>query len=185
MKFSILLIALFCLTSVTLQAQGGRFFIDAPAFYAQSTDFSKIKEAVGLGAQGGFSYGGHHYKLGVAAGVDANANLLSTGKFSEKVDFKPYAQLEFGAGFFRTNGQKCSIHNRNAYTAMPVAIIRHDFTSKKSMFLIGAELSYFNIRDMVKNTELFLNINYNAASKAVGGAFGMRIFFNLNNLGDR
>ncbi len=182
MKSYLLLCSFFFLTLTSSNAQGGRFFIDIPAFYIQAADFSKINQAFGLGTQLGASFGGHHYKIGLAGGVDANASLAGTGKFSEKIGFNPYAQFELGAGLFRTNGQKCAVHNHNAYTAMPVGIVRYDFSTKKMAVLAGAQLSYFNIRDMVKNTELFLNLNYDITNKAAGGALGMRVFFNLNNI---
>ncbi len=121
---------------------------------------------------------------GVIFSMDPQAS-----KVQETFVTNPYVLLEAGAGKFRTNGAQCAKTKSKAYTAMAKAGMRYYFISDelspeavapdKFDVLVGAELGYFFIRDVFRNTEVFLDGYYHVNSKIISANFGFKMFLNL------
>ena len=161
-----------------------RVFIDAPSFYLLTNDVSKIAENSGLGLDLGAAVGTHSVMGKLSAG------LTVTTDFSKEIDVKdglvynPFVKLEGGAGLYRSNGNKCSKTHASAYSLIGKAGVQYIFNKdleKKFSPIVAIEASFFYIRDMVKNSEVFLEPQYNISTKTLGVSFGFRRFYNLTS----
>lgn len=159
-----------------------RLFLDVPALYLRSVDLQNFTDRVGVGGDVMMNVGTHY--LAARAGGGAIMSLQPASEdLKGSIITSPYARIEVGAGPFRTNGNQCSNTHSNAFTAQLRFGMLYDFQAKQADFPLAVELGYFFIRDMVKNTELFLRSDYYTKGEKVTLDFGMRFFLNLPNIG--
>lgn len=160
------------------QSQNLRYFLDAPALFVHSPDLKNIDDRVGLGGEFLMNFATHHFVgrvgFGAAETVQPKADDLQ-----KSLRTSPWARVEIGLGLYRTNGQKCSRTNANAWSAMALGGVVHDFQSKKTNALVGAEFGHFFIRDVRRNTEIFLRGGMLLPENRPTADFGFRVFFNL------
>ncbi len=182
MSKKIILLAFVALQTFTfLSAQDLRIFADAPSFYAHTTDLQKVKDNVGAGLAVGFNIGTHNLMARLSGGTTAGVRIKDDSNIDfNKINWAPYIRVEAGAGFFRTNGDQCALHNQNAYSLLPKVGAQYHFGDKQMQFLVGLELAYFRIRDMSRNSEFFIDPIYNLTTQKLGLDVGFRTFFNLN-----
>ncbi len=163
-----------------------RSFIDAPSIYLYSPDVQNITKVFGAGIDAGYVLGSHNLMVGIRGGTLAQfLNNTVTSKLDGPT-WLPFARLDAGAGLFRTNGDHCSLTQRNAYSAFVKGSLIYNFSDVYTDKLhprIGVELSYFRLRDMVKNSEIFIDPGYNISTKLVDFNIGFRYFYNMNNVG--
>jgi hypothetical protein len=184
---AILFLALLFVFSTTYSQ--GRHFFDVPSIYVYSPDVKNLTSVFGAGADVGYVFGTHNLMIGVRGGSTAQ---FVNDKISSKLTgptWLPYARIDAGAGLFRSNGNHCSITQQNAYTAIAKFSLIYNFSSSipsdsKLQPRIGVELTYFRIRDMFKNSEIFLDPGYNLKSKTIDFNFGMRYFLNMKYAND-
>ncbi len=167
---------------------GPRLFLDIPNIYATVPDVENVKNQLGLGAETAFNVGSHWSVARVGGGamftLDPQAEELQ-----ESFLATPYVLFEAGAGMYRSNGNRCAKTKQKAFTALGKVGLRYTFNPKEVRdlttengvldYTVGAEFGYFFIRDMFKNTELFLNGAYLTQSKVVMGNLGIKFFLNL------
>ena len=177
-KFITLLLTL--ITFSNIQAQEARLFLDIPSIYLHSSDLEAIANHAGAGADLGFGIGTHHLMGRIQGGTTMTADFESDA-IDETIDFQPFARLEAGAGLWRTNGKRCSVHNSNAFTAMAKGGLQYLFSAEEDnvQYTLGIELSYFRIRDYKNNMELFLDGGLNMTTEKLYANFGFRHFLNL------
>lgn len=193
LKWTLLVLLLAAWSQAYSQYTGPRYFWDIPSIYATSLDALNFTDRVGLGAETTFniaSYWGTS-RLGGGSTFTINPNAADV---TDSFLAIPYFLVEGGAGMYRTNGNKCSVTNANAFTAMPVIGIRYDLQSKALVAAsendlygfkwgIGAELGWFLIRDVVRNTELVLRGTYYPQIDQLSLNFGFKFFLNMRELG--
>lgn len=196
MKKSFLLLAAFSAFFAISQAQntGPRLFLDIPIIHLASPDVTLVANRIGIGAGTAMNVATHWSTARIGGGAIFSMDPQSKDVESTFVT-TPYALLEVGAGKFRTNGNQCNHTKQKAFTAMAKAGMRYAFISKalepegvapeKFDITVGAELGYFFIRDVFKNTEVFLDGNYFVNSKIIGVNFGFKMFLNLRADRDR
>ena len=166
-----------------------RYFLDAPAFYLIAPDAKHIADRAGLGLNVAMNIATYNATLrfggGAASTVGPKADDLGESVLMHYNGF-----VESGFGLYRSNGDRCAKDNRSAYTAMVVGGLRYDYPNKELGesvaatpngfdYTVGAELGYFYIRDIIRNTEYTLRGDYFVKAKTVGAQFGIKIFFNL------
>lgn len=178
MKKLLLLLPLCCLLNLGAQAQQLRMFLDVPSVYLHSPQLDAIQNNAGLGMDVGFGLGTHYLMSRLSAGTMVTADFQSD-EIEKSVLWLPFVRLEAGAGLWRSNGNKCSRHDSNAFTALAKGGMQYAFQAQEMQFTVGAELGYFRIRDYFRNVELFLDGGYNVTADALYGSFGMRYFLNL------
>ncbi|MFN0037758.1 MAG: hypothetical protein ACKVUS_22070 [Saprospiraceae bacterium] len=197
MKQPILLLAAFAAFATIAQAQyttGPRLFFDIPIIHLAAPDVTLVGNRVGLGAATAMNVATHWSTARIGGGA-----VFSMDPQSKEVQktfvTMPYVMLEAGAGKYRTNGAQCSKTKQKAFTAMAKAGIRYAFISdalepegvapEKFDVTVGAELGMFFIRDIFKNTEVFLDGNYHVNSKIISANFGFKMFLNMRADRDR
>jgi hypothetical protein len=176
----------------TLRGQNAvpRLFLDAPEIYLTVPNVNKEgsfdRSGAGVGAT--MNVANYHatgrvgaYFLGTtqpkAEDIQA-ATILNFGGF-----------VEGGAGYYRTNGNRCAKDFRGAYTAMLVGGLRHNSTTKSLVnaadktlgldYTAGLEFGYFYIRDIIRNTEFTLRGDYYFKQELIGVRLSMKVFWNL------
>jgi hypothetical protein len=197
MKKSFLLFAAFAAFITIIHAQGNRgprLFLDVPIVHLAAPDVNLIANRIGAGVGTALNIGTHWSTARIGGGAIFSMDPQSRELESTFVT-TPYALLEVGAGKFRTNGNQCSKTKSKAFTAMGKVGMRYAFITKplkadavapeKFDVTLGVELGYFFIRDVFKNTEVFLDGNYFVNSKIVGVNFGFKMFLNLRADRDR
>jgi hypothetical protein len=163
-----------------------RSFIDAPSIFLYTPDVQNITKVFGAGIDAGYVLGSHNLMIGIRGGT---LTQFINNTLTSKLDgptWLPYARLDAGAGLFRTNGDHCSLTQRNAYSAIVKGSLIYNFSSlitDKLQPRVGVELSYFRLRDMFKNSEIFFDPGYNLTTKLVDFSIGFRYFYNLENAG--
>lgn len=197
MKKSLLSLVLFYsfVSMATAQySTGPRLFLDIPVIHLSAPDVTLVGNRLGVGAGTAFNVATHWSTARIGGGAvfsldpqakDVEGSFITT----------PYVLFEAGAGKYRTNGNQCAKSKQNAFTAMAKAGVRYAFISKalepegdvpeKFDVTLGAEFGYFFIRDVFKNTEVFLDANYFVNSKIIGANFGFKMFLNLRADRDR
>lgn len=197
MKKSFLTLAAFAAFITLACAQyttGPRLFLDVPVIHLAAPDVTLVGNRLGVGAAIAMNVATHWSTARIGGGA-----IFSMDPQSKDVEktfvTTPYAMLEAGAGKFRTNGNQCNKTKQKAFTAMAKAGIRYAFISdalepdgeapEKFDVTVGAEFGYFFIRDVFKNTEVFLDGNYFVNSKIIGVNFGFKMFLNLRADRDR
>lgn len=176
------------------QYTGPRLFWDIPAFYFTAPDVPSISSRAGIGAETAFNVATYWGTLRAGGG-----STLTIDPSSEDIPntfvATPYLFTEGGVGFYRTNGNQCASDHHGAYTAMAVLGIRYDINTRSGLtepeleefglhYLVGVELGYFYIRNMVRNTEVVLRGNYFPQLKTISATFGFKLFFNLREMGN-
>lgn len=193
MKFY-LLILFACLLSSPLQAQynGARYFWDIPSFFVTTPDVAEVKNRAGLGIATAFNVATHWgtARAGVGTTVTLNPTADDLGGTFRTI---PFLHLEVGGGMYRTNGNKCAATHRGAFTAMPVLGLQYNFetvdliAASESVdglrFLVGVELGYFFIRDILRNTEIVLRGNYYPDQEDLELNLGFKFFLNMREAG--
>ncbi len=174
-----LILILFTPLFARAQWTGPRQFLDAPAIYATSPDLNKIDQRAGLGGEFMYSLGSHNFCARIGAGTNYTAGLQSGDSLKQSLRFNPFVRLEVGGGLYRTNGNQCAKTNASAFTAMPIAGVIYDFQDEEANAIVGVELAHFVIRDMRRNTEIFLRGEYLLPADRPTADFGFRVFFNL------
>jgi hypothetical protein len=185
--FLLILIALpFAATAQNFD--GPRLFLDVPAIYATAPNVKNIQNNAGLAGEVLMNVATHHI-VGRAGGgfiysFDPQAKDFFTSTLST-----PYVLLEVGAGNYRSNGNKCAKTHRPAFTAIAKAGIMHQFLAGRNRpvdtpsgnfdYTVGLELGYFYIRDIFRNSEVFVRGNYFIKSEAISADLGLKIFLNL------
>lgn len=192
MKKSLLLVAAFAALSTLAFAQpvskGARLFLDIPVIHLAAPDVTLIGNRIGIGAGTAMNVATHWSTARLGGGAVFSMDPQSKD-VQETFVTTPYVMFEAGAGKYRTNGNQCSKTKSKAFTAMAKAGVRYAFISEalepegevpdKFDVTVGAELGYFFIRDVFKNTEVFLDANYHVNSKIISANFGFKMFLNL------
>lgn len=175
-----IIIPTFCLAiAFAAQAQSGaRVFLDLPAIYLTAPNVEKVGNLLGAGAETALNVGTHWCVGRIGGGavfsLDPKSNDLGASFLTS-----PYALAEFGLGRYRSNGNQCAKTHQAAFTAMAKGGVRYDFQAKQIDYTVGGEFAYFFIRDMFKNTEVFLDARYHTKAEAVAVNFGVKFFLNL------
>lgn len=170
---------------------GPRLFLDFPSFYAVSTDVQRVANNVGLGTDLTMNVATHHSVLRLKGGSTFSLDPQSSDLLAS-LSTLPFMSLEAGVGRYRSNGNKCARTHRPAFTTMAKAGISHFFaaaseqnpTFSSTDFSLGAELGYFYIRDIIRNSELFMSGNYYLRNQVIQVEIGFRNFFNLRGRRD-
>jgi hypothetical protein len=175
------------ITMVNAQSTLPRLFLDVPSFAVVAPDVENVKNNIGLNAETAMNFGTHWSVARLGGGVNATVDPKSN-KLEDSFLATPYAMLEIGLGKYRTNGDKCSRTNKNAFTAMVKGGLRYIFNTNPAPtgkdfsgldYTIGAEFGYFLIRDVFKNSEVVLQSHYSVKAKTVSVALGYKMFLNL------
>ena len=188
MKKTILL-ASCLLTSVMLQAQyGPRLFLDIPTISFAVPDVTNPSNRMGFDLGTAFNVG-THWSVARIGGGGRFSLSPDAEKVAESFQINPYLLAEVGAGIYRSNGNKCSRTQQNAFTVMAKAGVNYSFYTKDEKkivdetgvidYTVGAEFGYFFIRDIFKNYELFLSANYHTKAEVLSGNIGFKLFLNL------
>lgn len=192
-KNFLLLAACVALTTAAFSQQTAklpRLFLDIPVVHLASPDVTLIANRIGLGLGTAMNFGTHWSTARIGGGAVFSMDPQSKN-VEETFVTTPYALVEVGAGKYRTNGNQCSKTKSKAFTAMAKAGVRYAFITEalepegevpdKFDVTVGAELGYFFIRDVFKNTEVFLDGNYHVNSKIISANFGFKMFLNLRS----
>lgn len=171
---------LFVAFSAHSQSTGPRLFVDVPAIYLRSLDVKNFADRVGLGGDFMMNVGTHYFVARAGGGAIVSLEPASDD-LQESMLTSPYARLEVGVGPYRTNGNQCSNHHQNAFTAQARIGSLYDFKAKRVDFPLAAEFGYFFIKDMTRNTELFVRGDYYVKAETITLDFGMRFFLNLRH----
>lgn len=198
MKKSFLLLAAYMAFSASSLAQQTakipRLFLDIPVIHLAAPDVTLVGNRIGVGAATAMNFATHWSTARIGGGAVFSMDPQSKN-VEETFVTTPYALIEVGAGKYRTNGNQCSKTKSKAFTAMAKAGVRYAFITEayepegevpeKFDVTVGAEFGYFFIRDMFKNTEVFLDANYFVNSKVISANFGFKMFLNLRADRDR
>lgn len=193
MKKSFLLLAAFAAFVTITRAQEAklpRLFLDIPVIHLAAPNVELVGNRIGVGAGTAMNFATHWSTARIGGGAVFSMDPQSKD-VEETFVTTPYALFEVGAGKYRTNGNQCSKTKSKAYTAMAKAGVRYAFISdplepdgvapEKFDVTVGAELGYFFIRDVFRNTEVFLDANYHVNSKIISANFGFKMFLNLRS----
>lgn len=166
-----------------------RLFLDLPSIYLAAPNAEKIQNLAGVGVETAMNLGTHWSTVRLGGGAVLTVDPKSDDIGNSFVT-TPYALFEVGLGKYRTNGNQCVRTRASAFTAMAKGGLRYNFETRDLVpaddirameldYTVGAELGYFYIRDVFKNTEVFLNGNYYVKAKVVSAEFGFKMFLNL------
>lgn len=191
MKKFLLLLAAFAAFVSFLHAQyttGPRLFLDIPTVHVSAPDVNLIANRVGVGLGTAMNVATHWSTARLGGGAVFSLDPQSND-VKETFVTSPYVMLEAGVGKYRTNGAQCAKSKQTAFTAMAKAGVRYAFISEplspetpapdKFDVTAGVELGIFYIRDVFKNTEVFLDANYHVNAKIISANFGFKMFLNL------
>jgi hypothetical protein len=191
--FTLLFLSFSFYTTTQAQNSGPRLFLDGPGIFFTAPDVPEISNLLGLGTDLAFNVGTHNAVFRVGGGSTFTVNPQSNDLLNTLLT-TPFVKAEIGAGVYRSNGNKCARTHRPAFTYMAKAGIRNDFLLSKNRpegsdktnldYSLGAEFSYFYIRDIIRNTEVFAHANYYLISQNVAAEIGFRTFFNLRGRRD-
>ncbi|MDX1913606.1 MAG: hypothetical protein SFV22_19075 [Saprospiraceae bacterium] len=167
---------------------GPRLFLDIPMVHLAAPDVTLVANRIGLGAGTAMNVATHWSTARIGGGAVFSLDPQSKD-VQESFITTPYVMLEAGAGKYRTNGNQCSKSKQTAFTVMGKAGVRYAFISEalkpdgevpdKFDVTVGAEFGLFYIRDIFKNTEVFLDANYHVNAKIISANFGFKMFLNL------
>ncbi|MCC6282711.1 MAG: hypothetical protein IT262_19055 [Saprospiraceae bacterium] len=188
MKKTFLLV--FCLSAtVIVKAQyGPRLFLDIPAISFAVPDVTKPSARMGMDLGTAFNVG-THWSVARVGGGGRFSLSPDAEDIAESFQINPYLLAEVGAGIYRSNGNKCSRTQQNAFTILAKGGVNYSFYTKDEKkitnetgvidYTVGAEFGYFFIRDIFKNYELFLSANYHTKAEVLSGNIGLKLFLNL------
>ncbi len=169
-----------------VNAQGPRLFLDLPSIYFAAPDVEHIANNMGAGVGVAMNVGTHNLVGRIGGGSDF---LLDPKASDLKASFRavPNGLVQLGAGMYRSNGNRCAKTKANAFTALGKVGLRYDYNTKAPEGIdkgtlnptVGAELGYFYIRDIFRNLEIVLDVNYMTKSKTIYAGFGFKTFLNL------
>lgn len=190
-RLSVVLKLAFWVHSGAIAQVGPRLFLDFPSFYAVSTDAQRLTNNAGLGTDLSMNVATHHSVVRIKGGSTFTIDPQSSDLLAS-LSTLPFLSLEAGVGRYRSNGNKCARTHRPAFTTMAKAGVSHFFsttgdentTFSSTDFSLGAELGYFYIRDIIRNSELFLSGNYFLKNQVIQVEVGFRNFFNLRGRRD-
>lgn len=177
-KNNILSIIFLTLATALAGQSGSRLFLDVPVIYGVSPNVGKFNDRIGLGGAVDFNVGTHYLLTRIGGGANVTLEPRADD-LGASILTSPFVHLEAGAGLYRTNGNRCSLHHRGAFTAVAKAQLLYDFKASEMDYSVGPELGYFYIRDMFKNNEVFLRGDYFIKSKVFSASFGFKFFLNL------
>jgi len=188
-KFLFLLLPFLAATAAFGQVNSGaRLFLDIPNIFATAPSVENIDHQVGLGLETAFNVGSHWSVARVGGGAAFTLDP-KVKELQESFLVTPHILAEVGAGIYRSNGNRCAKTKANAFTALGKVGLRYTFYPKKVSditnengvmdYTVGAEFGYFFIRDMFRNTEVFLNGAYLTKSEVILVNFGIKFFLNL------
>ncbi len=165
-----------------------RLFLDIPIIHLAAPDVTLVANRIGVGAGTAMNFATHWSTARIGGGAVFSMDPQAKD-VQETFVTTPYVLLEAGVGKYRTNGNQCSKTKAKAFTAMGKAGVRYAFITEalepegevpdKFDVTVGIELGYFYIRDVFKNTEVFLESNYHVNSKIISANFGFKMFLNL------
>ena len=165
-----------------------RLFLDGPAVFFTAPDVAHIGNNLGLGSDLTMNIATHNTLLRMGGGIRATVDPQNQDLLKSMLT-TPFIKVEAGAGKYRSNGNKCAKSHRPAYTVLAKAGVQYDFLTGSNRpegsaashldYTVGAEIGYFYIRDIIRNSEVFLSGNYSIKSKTAGIDAGFRMFFNL------
>ena len=171
-----------------------RLFLDIPIVHLAAPDVTLVGNRLGIGVGTAMNVATHWSTARLGGGAVFSMDPQSR-EVQETFVTSPYMLFEVGAGKYRTNGNQCSKTKSKAFTAMAKAGVRYAFISEalepegevpdKFDVTVGAELGYFFIRDVFKNTEVFLDGYYHVNAKIISANFGFKMFLNLRADRDR
>ncbi|MBK6622133.1 MAG: hypothetical protein IPG32_15105 [Saprospirales bacterium] len=179
--------------SASAQYSGPRLFWDIPSIYLTTPDASSIGTRAGAGAETVFNvatfWGTSRIGGGATVTIDPSSDDIPNTFITT-----PYLLLEAGAGIYRSNGNQCNQTNQNAFTAMAVLGLRYDISTRALIlapeaeryglhYVVGAELGYFFIRNMFRNTEVVVRGNYFPQLKILSANLGFKVFLNMREAG--
>ena len=190
------ILTLFLLTtcfSVHAQYSGPRLFWDIPGIYLTAPDIAELNSQAGLGAETAFNVAAFWGTSRIGFGSTLTINP-SSDDIPNTLVATPYFLLEGGAGIYRNNGNRCMQSNQNAFTAMAVLGLRYDYNTRPLVsaleiedyglnYLVGAELGYFFIRNMFRNTEVVLRGSYFPKRNEIAVNLGFKVFLNIREMG--
>lgn len=186
--FTLAFLACTLAASAQQTAKLPRLFLDVPVVHLASPDVTLIGNRIGLGAAAAMNFATHWSTARIGGGAIFSMDPQSKN-VEETFVTTPYTMFEVGAGKYRTNGNQCSKTKSKAFTAMAKAGVRYAFISdalepdgvapEKFDVTAGVEFGYFFIRDVFRNTEVFLDANYFVNSKIIAANFGFKMFLNL------
>ncbi|MCB0707122.1 MAG: hypothetical protein KDC34_17520 [Saprospiraceae bacterium] len=194
MRISLFLLAFFfCSLSANAQLSDARLFWDIPGFYATVPNVSIASEQAGFGLETVFNFAAHYGTARAGGGATFTINP-SSDDIPGSFQITPYFLAEAGGGLYRTNPNKCASTHRAAFTAMAVLGYRYDIDTRDlrpaseadlygGHFGIGAELGYFYIRDVFRNTEVVLRSTYYPGIETLSVNLGIKFFLNLREFG--
>lgn len=167
---------------------GARLFLDIPDIYAVAPNVEGIKNQLGAGLGTAFNVGTHWSVARVGGGALFTLDP-QVRELQESFLVTPFVLFEAGAGIYRSNGNRCARTKQNAFTALGKVGVRYTFYPKSVReindesgvmdYTVGAEFGYFFIRDMFRNTEVFVGGSYLTKSEIVMVNLGMKLFLNL------
>lgn len=191
----ILITLLFATLAFSANAQygGPRFFWDIPSMFITTPDVSKISNRAGVGAETAINFATHWTTVRAGGGLTFTLDPQAEN-VEESFRTIPYLLLEGGAGLYRTNGNQCAQTKAHAFTVMPIVGLRYHFNTEDLLpaseldnygltWGIGAELGYFYIRDVFRNTEFVLRGTYYPEISVLSASFGFKFFLNLREWG--
>ena len=171
-----------------------RLFLDIPIVHLAAHDVTLVGNRLGIGVGTAMNVATHWSTARLGGGAVFSMDPQSR-EVQETFVTSPYMLFEVGAGKYRTNGNQCSKTKSKAFTAMAKAGVSYAFISEalepegevpdKFDVTVGAELGYFFIRDVFKNTEVFLDGYYHVNAKIISANFGFKMFLNLRADRDR
>lgn len=171
-----------------------RFFLDAPEIYVNAPNVNRNKsfDRAGLGVSAAMNVAS--YNGTIRGGGYFGSTVRPQEKELQEATVLHYgAFFETGLGMYRSNGNRCAKDFHGAYTAMVVGGLRMDLDNKAVRaagvngwpngfdYTVGAELGYFYIKDILRNTEFTLRGDYFFKQEVIGVRLGMKIFWNLKS----
>jgi hypothetical protein len=188
MKKTILLVFCLCTTVMVNAQYGPRLFLDIPSISFAVPDVTKPSARMGMDLGTALNVGTHWSVVRVGGGGRFSLSP-EAADLAESFQINPYLLAEVGAGIYRSNGNKCSRTQQNAFTILAKAGVNYSFYTKDEKkildetgvidYTVGAEFGYFFIRDVFKNYEIFLSANYHTKAEVLSGNIGMKLFLNL------
>ena len=188
MKKTFLLVFCLCASVMANAQYGPRLFLDIPSISFAVPDVTKPSARMGMDLGTALNVG-THWSVARVGGGGRFSLSPDAEDLAESFQINPYLLAEVGAGIYRSNGNKCSRTQQNAFTILAKAGVNYSFYTKDEKkilnetgvidYTVGAEFGYFFIRDIFKNYEVFLSANYHTKAEVLSGNIGLKLFLNL------
>ncbi len=190
-QFTLICSYLFAGLQLCAQKPIPRLFLDAPHLYLALPRVNKTEKLdhTAAGVSLAMNVATYYYTARIGGSLAASGQPNSND-FGNSLLMHIGGFFESGLGLYRTNGSRCAMHRRGAYTAMLVGGFRYDglltslvraseITQTGPDYTLGAEFGYFYIRDIIRNTEIVLRSNYHFRKEVVSFELGLKVFWNL------